>query len=51
MLQLHVPCVLFSMRLRKSALAANIAANLEFSPSIYALAEKIIGDHLWIWAL
>lgn len=43
MLQLHVPCVLFGMRLRRSSLAARIASNLDFSPAVYKYVYKIIG--------
>lgn len=43
MLQLHVPCILFGVRMRKSALAADIAAHLDFSPTVHALANKVIG--------
>ena len=43
MLLLHVPCVLFGMRLRRSPVAARIASYLDFSPTVYRYAYKIIG--------
>ena len=41
-LELHVPCILFGVRLRDSPLATRIAANLGFAPRVCAYADRII---------
>ena len=42
MLQLHVPCMLFGVRLQDSPLAARVAANLGFAPRVRRLADRVI---------
>jgi len=41
-LQLHVPCMLFGVRLQGSPLAARVAANLGFAPHVQRLADRVI---------